>query len=274
MTKKALLVGINYPGTSHALNGCVNDVRSMNSILTKHYGFTNPKNTRMLVDASATTKNILSRLEWLVNGAKAGDVLYFHYSGHGSQMVDTDYDKQDEPDGLDEIICPIDLNWRDKVIKDDDFKRIFSKLPNKVNLTVVLDCCHSGTGIRGGLKNPFLEQCSPNKDRVLPMPADIESRGNGLELEPKPRKLQKEVGLLISGCKSNQTSADAWIHNKYMGACTYYLIDTLQRNKYKTTYSYLVSALNRKMIKYKYSQRPELNGPKELFNHGFLQPIA
>lgn len=39
MVKRALLCGCNYPGSAHALNGCINDVRAMASMLTTHYGF-------------------------------------------------------------------------------------------------------------------------------------------------------------------------------------------------------------------------------------------
>lgn len=284
MTKKALLVGINYPGTSHALNGCVNDVTLMSEVLTKHFGFT-AKNKRMLTDNSATTRNILNRLGWLVQDAKPGDVLYFHFSGHGSQMVDTKYDLDDEPDGLDEIICPVDLNWRDKVVKDDDLKRIFDRVPDGVNLTVMLDCCHSGGGIDSayqyqsmgaarGTHDPF----SPNKSRLLPMPADIGNRALGLDLKPRTRKVQsvedREVGIMISGCQSHQTSADAWIHNKYMGAATHYLVDGLQQYKFNTSYKAIVDHMNAKLKRNKYTQRPELNGSQSLHANKFLEPLV
>lgn len=285
MTKKALFVGINYPGTSHALNGCVNDVVLMNEVLTKHFGFTETKNKRMLTDRSATTRNILNRLAWLVNGAQPGDVLYFHYSGHGSQMVDTKYDTDDEPDGLDEIICPIDLNWRDKVVKDDDLKRLFDRVPEGVNLTVVLDCCHSGSGTDAsyqyqtfGTAAPSVDSFSPNKNRLLPMPADIGNRAFGLDLKPRARKVQstaddREVGIMISGCQSTQTSADAFIHNKYMGAATYYLAEALQQYKYNTSYKAVVDYMNAKLKRNRYEQRPELNGAEILHGKKFLEPL-
>jgi hypothetical protein len=59
--KKALLVGINYPGSSHALRGCVNDVMMMSDILTRQMGF-KTQNKRMITDAMATTNNIKDRL--------------------------------------------------------------------------------------------------------------------------------------------------------------------------------------------------------------------
>jgi hypothetical protein len=38
-------------------------------------------------------------MKWLVNDVKAGDSLFFMYSGHGTQVKDLD---GDEDDGLDE----------------------------------------------------------------------------------------------------------------------------------------------------------------------------
>jgi uncharacterized caspase-like protein len=270
MKKKALLVGINYPGTKSQLNGCVNDVLAMRQMLTR-FGFKNNSHVRMLTDEAATTLNILDRLEWLVKGAKPGDVLFFHYSGHGSQVADTNYDDDIEPDGLDEIICPVDLDWRTKIIKDDDFKRIFSTVPMGVNLTVVLDCCHSGDGLRG-FENPNITP-SPNKSRLLPTPIDISNRFFGKNLQSKTRGLtyEGELGILISGCQSNQTSADAWIHNKYQGAATYYLLDSLEGLGDQADYETLVKAMNVQMDTFGYTQNPELNCKAEHRKRPFLK---
>lgn len=282
--KRALLVGINaYP--SAPLRGCVNDVTLVSEILTKHFGF-DTKEKRMLTDASATTANILERLEWLVGGAQPGDVLFFHYSGHGSQMIDSKYDTDEEPDGLDEIICPVDLNWRDKVINDDQLKAVFDKVPAGVNLTVVLDCCHSGSGmdhtnqyqpLGAGLAREFGPD-SPNRSRLLPMPADIANRGLGLELKPRDRVVQSrnidQTGLMISGCQSTQTSADAWIDNRYIGAATHALTSLLAAHNYDVTYKQLVEEMNNFMVGHNFTQRPELNGSVALFEEKFLQPMG
>lgn len=39
MTKRALLIGCNYPGTDAALKGCVNDVLNMKEVLINYKGF-------------------------------------------------------------------------------------------------------------------------------------------------------------------------------------------------------------------------------------------
>ena len=88
MANKALFVGVNkYRIAGADLSGCVNDVTNMSDILLRHFGFTT-KEIRILVDERATKKNILDRLKWLVNRAKGNDRLLFHFSGHGSQIVD------------------------------------------------------------------------------------------------------------------------------------------------------------------------------------------
>lgn len=281
MAKRALIVGINYPGTTHELRGCVNDALEMEKMLRASFGF---NDIRMLLDNAATTANILSELERLVTEPEPGDVLFFHYSGHGSQFPDN-YDDDHEPDGLDEIICPIDLNWHDKMIRDDDLKRIFDTVPAGVNLTVVLDCCNSG----GGLDQ--LNQYQPLGDAAQPAYTDPVKGGRFLtppesaialtesrHLAFKPRTLtHREVnktGLLISGCQSHQTSADAFISGKYMGACTYMVIDTLKKYGHDCDYRKLVEEINHKMVEYGFSQRPELNGSASLFNHKFLAPMG
>jgi len=271
--KKALLVGINYPDTDHSLRGCVNDVMAINEILVNKLGFSDPRLVRMLTDKSATTANILERLEWLVKDAVPGDVLYFHYSGHGAQVCMTDYDNLSEPDGLDEVIVPYDMNWRDLMIKDKDLKRIFNSIPSGVNLTVTLDCCHSGDGLRDFA--PPLELQGPTRSRSITPPVDIANRAYGLELEPKEKALvdnKDQVGLLIAGCKSYQTSADAWIQseNKYYGALTYYMTQVLKNSNYQINNQDLVMGIVNQLAQNGYPQQPELDGQSLLFVNQFL----
>ena len=124
MANRALLVGINkyrIPGSD--LSGCVNDVTNMNDILLKYFGFAT-KEITILVDERATKKNIVDRLKWLVDKAKGNDRLLFHFSGHGSQIVDSDGDEL--KDRKDEIICPHDMDWDGTFITDDDLGKIFA----------------------------------------------------------------------------------------------------------------------------------------------------
>ena len=274
MNKKALIVGINYPGTSHELRGCVNDANLVNTTIRDQYGFSD---IRMLLDNDATTANMIAGLNWLVDSAQAGDILYFHYSGHGSQMRDQN---GDEADGLDEIICPVDLDWVTKVIRDDDMKRIFESVPAGVNLTVTLDCCNSGSGLDQanqyqtfGLADKSFEAETAMPGRFLPPPAEVVALMEGM-VEFKPRALSRNVdtsGMLISGCQSHQTSADAYIGGQFIGACTYFLVKTLRDGNWTGTYKATVDSMNTQLASYGYTQRPELNGPTTLFEKKFLE---
>lgn len=267
MKQKALLVGINqYP--SAPLRGCVNDVMLINDIIRNQFGFTE---IRVLTDLQASTKNILDGLEWLVLDAQSGDTLLFHYSGHGSQIPCLN---GSEPDGYEEIICPQDLNWKDKMIIDDDFNQIFSKVPAGVNLTCIFDCCHSGSGLRT-LENPFIENKTESK--VLPTPEEIKGEKVMLNMEPSTRQIYNEyddqIGILISGCKSYQTSADAFINRKYHGALTFYLAQTLNENKYDICYDDLVKNTISEIHTNGYEQTPELNCKTEYYTKKFLKPF-
>lgn len=147
MAKKALLVGINKYKYVRSLNGCVRDVRNMADILTSFYGFQSDE-IRTIVDESATRNNLMNRFDWLLDGYKEGDLLLFHFSGHGSQIPDRDGDEL--KDSLDEILCLHDMDFRnpDSYLLDDDFNDIIDRLPKGVFLTVCIDSCHSGTATR------------------------------------------------------------------------------------------------------------------------------
>ncbi len=264
MVKKALLVGINdYKGVTD-LNGCINDVADMHFTLRSLFRF-ETKNIRVLTDARATKANIISRLKWLVKGAKPGDFLVFHFSGHGSQIRDRDGDELS--DGLDEILCPYDMNWDGTFIADDQLNEIFSGLPDGVLLEVFLDCCHSGTGLKelGGLTPPpELAPPTPTLNRFLPPPVDIEFRFADEIDELEQRGFKKgfeERGtkhhILWAGCMDNQTSADAYINGAYHGAFTYHLNSHLRREP-RISRKRLLEKVRASLRHGGYSQIPQL----------------
>lgn len=266
--KKALLVGINYPGTAAELRGCVNDVELMSEIVNKHYDFDQVK---IVTDNDATTSRILRELDILVNNAKAGDYLYFHFSGHGVQMPTT----VNAIDGLDECICPSDFNWRQNVIRDSDMKRIFDRVPYGARFTVILDCCHSGHGLnQENQYQPFgLARMMGFEDTPRTMPGIPDS----IKEEVEKRKLtharsiqslDRSVnlsGLLVATSQSHQTSADAWISGRWIGAGTHYIAECLTRHDYEVDYKTMMDEINGHLKASRFTQRPELNGPAGLF---------
>jgi len=257
--KKALLVGINdYPGTFNDLMGCVNDVQNMQDLLVSLFGFTK-ENIVMLTDRDATTINILKALEMLVYGAKAGDQLVFHYSGHGSQVPDT---QGDETDKLDEILCPYDLDWKSNVIRDDDLGKIFATLPPEVHMEVFLDSCHSGTGLRG-------MDTAYRKPRYMPMPAEVMPASDRIT-ERREIKVQR-AQVLWAACKSNQYAADAALNGKYGGAFTTFLCNSVRASDPKTSRSGLLRDVRANLKKEGFKQLPQLETDVRLKRKSFLR---
>jgi hypothetical protein len=266
MARKALLVGINdYKGVGD-LRGCVNDVLDMHFSLRSLFSF-ETKDIRVLTDSRATKAGILHRLKWLVKGAKSGDFLVFHFSGHGSQIRDRNGD-EDLTDGLDELICPYDMDWDGTYIIDDDLNKIFKNVPEGALLEVFLDCCHSGTGLKemaAGLQPPpELAPEHPTLNRYLPPPADIFLRFSGEEDDLKKREIIKGLAkkgkkhhILWAGCMASQTSADAYINGRYHGAFTYFLNMHLRRNP-QVSRKELLKKVRSSLTHDGYSQVPQL----------------
>ena len=197
--KKALLIGINYIGTSNELNGCINDVMSVKERLTQS-GFS----ITTLTDTENPTRDtILNEFTNMLKNASPGDLLFFLYSGHGSYVPDK---QGDEKDGYDEVLVSSDF----KRILDDELKALITQyLKKDVTLFGMFDSCFSGTIL--DLKYQFLD--SENYDKYTEHSTNLTTVGNV---------------YMISGCTEHQTSADAYINNKYQGAMTWSLLESLK----------------------------------------------
>lgn len=209
--KKALLVGINYIGTTSELRGCINDVNNMsNLLLSKGY------HCKILTDNSRdkpTRKNIIACFDWLL--AQNPNEIFFHYSGHGSWMLDKN---KEERDGKDETICPIDFE-KNGMITDDEIKQLLvNRIPKTARLISIIDACHSETSF--------------DLKYVYKIPSASSSK---FSLEVNNYNETSGKIIMISGCKDPQTSADIFIENQYQGALTYSFIKVLaESQKFKT----------------------------------------
>jgi len=140
MLKKALLIGINEYSDVQ-LKGCVNDVKLMQEMLTGLFGFSS-ENIKILLNRDATKQGILDGLAWLKQGGAEPASRLLHYSGHGHFVPDENGDEKD--DGRDEALVPIDGRY----IIDDELQKIYQGFPPQDRLTLIMDCCHSGTNQR------------------------------------------------------------------------------------------------------------------------------
>ena len=259
--KYALLVAINeYEDSSSNLKGCIYDAENMRDILINLYNF-KPENIRVVTDERATKKGILERLNWLVNHENSH--LFFQYSGHGAQVVDRNGDELD--DGLDEILCPHDMDWDDP-LTDDILHSYFLKIPKSSSLFMVCDSCHSGTITRN---SPSVE----TKPRCITAPFDILSRSLNRQLPiyhigdyvEKLKTMNMPVVSHISGCMDHQVSMDAYLEKKWQGAMTWALTTAIKNNP-NATWVELHKEASRLLKLNRFTQDPNIMGFTSIVN--------
>lgn len=154
--KRALLIAIGNYSTSSGWNelSSVNDAELMKGVLIQQ-GFKSI-NINLLKDEKATHKNILKALDQIIAQSSSGDVVVFHFSGHGQQITDLN---DDELDGYDEALIPYDAPLKpsnqyggENHIIDDALNKYLLLLRKKVgakgDVVFLLDACHSGTATR------------------------------------------------------------------------------------------------------------------------------
>nr|MBL8412077.1 caspase family protein [Dechloromonas sp.] len=266
MAKKALCIGINnYPGTHMDLQGCVNDANDWAGVLAGR-GFKVAK----LLDDQATKAAMVQAMGDLIGKAAKGDTLVITFSGHGTYQPDED---GDEADGLDEALCPYDLQTKGEALTDDEIKALFASRKAGVRIVLISDSCHSGTVTRAAKA----EKDADTRPRFMPM-------GNWLptKLLPKDRAgatattmvgpsgsspllgaYSNNLGdLLLSGCKEgpNNFSYDARINGRYNGAFTYYALKALARLKPGATYAEWHKAIVKYLPSASYPQAPQIVG--------------
>src|SRR5919202_560679 len=236
--KLALLVGINaYPGTLGfgALQGCLTDVELQRNLLIYRFGF-NPNDIHTLTDRQATRQGILEAFEeHLIRQAKPGDVVVFHYSGHGSQVNDPD---GDNPDKLNSTFVPIDAFLPSGfpntggVVQDIMGHTLFLLMSavQSENFTAVLDSCFSGGGTRGNVALPSRDGGS--QLQISPTEKAYQQQWlSRLKMSPQAFIQQRRAGVakgvVIASTQRDQTAADTPFNDFYAGAFTYLMTQYL-----------------------------------------------
>ncbi|XP_022762412.1 metacaspase-1-like [Durio zibethinus] len=217
-SKRAVLCGITYNNWKrYKLKGTVNDVRNMRDLLITRFGY--PRECiRVLTEEETdqrfipTRKNIEDSLRWLVNDeCQSGDSLVFFFSGHGLRQPDFN---NDELDGFDETICPVDFRKAGLIVDNDLNSLIVRPLRKGVTLHAIVDACHSGTIL--DLPNVYCSLEKKWKDNSPP--SGVDKRANG------------GLAISISACLDDQAAADTSAFNGEMnGALTYLLAEVLKK---------------------------------------------
>lgn len=269
----ALLVGIDKYQQDRVpdLRGCVNDVAAMKRILLERFQVP-ADNIRILTDGDATRENILSTFEQhLIGNVQEGDRVFFHYSGHGSQMRDV---SNDEIDARDETIVPHDSRdpeGRVFDISDDELYELVQRLTAATNRAVlVLDCCHSGSATRA--LTPVRQ--IPMDEREPP-PAPPGRRAIGAGERGPSGLLPADDYVLISGSRDKELSNEHVVtledgRTARFGALSYYLVQGLIDAPRDATWGDVMAEVAPQVTALYPAQHPQIEGAirRRLFGGG------
>ena len=303
--RRALLIGINaYPNPANRLEGCVNDVYLVSSVL-QECGYA-PEDIRVVLDERATTAGLLERFHWLLDDVQPGDERVLFYSGHGAQIPA--YGPRQEVDHLNECLVPYDFDWSpERPITDKQLVGFYSQLPYDSRFAAIFDCCHSGGLAReGGLRPRGIDPPDDIRHRALRWNRRLEMWeerrlptanrslvgspqfvgksgatyriGRGVSLRGLPnRAYDREraalrhrgpyLPIIIEACREEELSYEYRDGATSYGAFTYSLAKELRRSRQgqrNPSFRRLVALTTRRLQALQYEQTPSLVGPRAL----------
>lgn len=188
MPKYALCVGVdNYQlwatpaWPSPNLPYSVKSAEDFRDLLLSAFGFPE-ENVRMMRDAWATRGGILQAVSDILAASVAGDVICLYFAGHGARVPGVSANGTPETDKFYEGFLPYSGN----LITDYDLNQLIGHLEfSHVNMTVVMDSCHSGgmSEIEGAPRAtgaPLTPAGIENCKRMVPLGIAVPEPGAGI----------------------------------------------------------------------------------------------
>lgn len=233
------------------------DIEAIKQILIQKFNFKPTEIKTLLTKQETKRQSILNAFKALTATIQAGDIVYLHYSGHGSQVLD---DNGDELDGLDETLVPSDYKTRQdgsRNIRDDEIGKFLTELKakNPANVTFIFDSCFSGTITRDGRQLVRGESYQGKIPKINPKTVADDSSGL------LPKKTLGSNFVIISATRSDQTAKETDNDsNGKMGALTFSLIKALNEANSQTTYQDIFDRVQNLVSQRVEAQNPQIEG--------------
>nr|VFJ55937.1 MAG: Caspase domain-containing protein [Candidatus Kentron sp. DK] len=200
--KHALLIGIDdYHGSGlGSLMGAVNDIHLVRDVLINRFGFLK-NNIQVLTDRDASHSGVKRAFEELAGKVGAGDVVYIHYSGHGSYTKDLNGDEA-QYGGKDQTW----VTWGSRshgndqemdnhdVLDDELGEWLLPLVETAKQVVLVSDSCHSASVTRDA-----------DGPRVRAAPTDERFHPLG---KREYRKLGQKAGIRIGSARDTQSAGE------------------------------------------------------------------
>ncbi len=235
------------------LDGCKNDADLVKQVIISRFSFPE-KNVQEIVNYDATRENILKGMENLLKESQQNDIAFIYYAGHGSQVKNS---MSAEKDKKDESMVPVDT-WKEGVadIRDKELAKMFNRFIDKgVKLTIIYDCCHSGSIARG---------LYPSKSRFI-AESNYDAKDNSAPVPPETRK--KSSYLIMSAAQDNEFAQEQFDDvDSAHGAFTLALMKAMDQQSVTTSAQNLFTGLRAVLKSNGKSQEPVLAGDIERFD--------
>ncbi len=282
--KHALLIGIGeYEKNAQWPDlAALNDINLIESTILGQ-GF-EQQNIHRLINNSATKKMIISALrKKILNKINPGDIVYFHFSGHGQQIQDF---SGDEIDGLDECLVTYkahkhfnyDAYQGAEHLTDDELNKILDTIRRKLgqngHLLLTIDACYSGSITRGLIK-------VRGTNIIMADTTFIEAHGkqaNQIDKYYLSSSNNKNSALapmvVITGASPYEVAQEYKMEQKEHGLFSYSFCQALSNLPPNATYKSLQDVVDMKMKQKTFSQNVHFEGPLShtIFNTG-LQKV-
>jgi len=302
------LIGVDFymPGKSRrdengapiffpSLRGCVYDVTKVHRYIKSQFAAnsqittltsTQPKDgaCKPIEEDEAcwpTYKNIVGLLEEITGKAHKGDLVYIHYSGHGARVKTQLRDNKEE---LHKAIVPLDIACGGKYLFDFEITSLLDKMVKMgLTVTVVLDCCHSGSAGRGlsdfrGISQIDATESAQinagesdvHRETATPVPQDPPNptefhepnAGRGRTANPwNPQGYE-----LLAACRVNEKAYERCYENGlWHGVLTYNLLDSLETGDANLTHGMLHRRLVARVNECSNNQTPVFMGDSQRY---------
>lgn len=300
-SRKALLFGLNYVGTRYQLSGCANDIKNLAAYLsTKSFtieAYTDDPRVSDIIGLRRGPENVPTRavmgraIREFCAGLKSGDIGFLWYSGHGAMASGQNV----------WIPSGFQVPGSGGYIFESSVVPVINAISPGARLFVGSDSCYSGSfmdlkydmepnGSTDALKARHMERLRRVRDvrdvpvsetadttRLVPtddpgpMPAELvravtaKVQNYALYDTRTAASSKNSAVAFVSGCRDNQTSADAWIagpgggQGSFQGAMTWAFLSALRTSVSdgKPMTIGLLQDLMRANLRSRYSQVPQ-----------------
>lgn len=274
----ALLVGIDeYPASVTSLRGCVSDTAAIATYLSERVNRDGYElHLQTLQNEAATRQAVIDGFRHHLSQVSKDDIVLFSYSGHGSWEEAPPEWWRLEPDRRYEtLVCWDSRNDGGWDLADKELAQLIAEVADKgPQITVILDCCHSGSGTREELPEVRVRHIPPDpRDRPLSsylVPFETSGAPQLTRSFPGENSAGAVISqgrhVLLAACHESETAKEYAVAGNHHGAFSYFLMETLRTANGSLTYRNLFKRADVLIRNQVISQSPQLEAthPEDL----------